>query len=184
MGLFWSNSPVVLQAGDSFSRTGVRALFKQKRLCLLSDRKQARRAQREHRRCDWRGVHGVRWKLKPKLEPTPKIPLSLWERVWGEGKRTSESIEKTGSDSGQPHLRPFSRRTGEGRLWDKLISSWYEKKEPPAEIRRGLLCISPGSTYSRTFGTTIGPGSLTAVFGMGTGVSFQVWPPGRTDAVW
>lgn len=58
-----------------------------------------------------------------------------------------------------------------------------QKRTPWRKSVRGQ-CISPGSTYSRTFGTTIGPGSLTAVFGKGTGVSFQVWPPGRTDAVW
>ncbi|HQF12572.1 MAG TPA: hypothetical protein PLS55_01650, partial [Thermogutta sp.] len=35
---------------------------------------------------------------------------------WGEGKRTSELIEKTGSDSSYFHARPVSRRPGEGRL--------------------------------------------------------------------
>ena len=34
-----------------------------------------------------------------------------------------------------------------------------------------------GDTYSRTCGTTIGSGSLTTVFGMGTGVTFQIWSP-------
>jgi hypothetical protein len=34
-----------------------------------------------------------------------------------------------------------------------------------------------GDTYSRALGTTIGSGSLTAVFGMGTGVTFQIWSP-------
>ena len=32
-------------------------------------------------------------------------------------------------------------------------------------------------TYSRAVGTTIGPGCLTAVFGMGTGVSSRVCSP-------
>ena len=34
-------------------------------------------------------------------------------------------------------------------------------------------------TYSRAARTTIGPGCLTAVFGMGTGVAIRVCPPGR-----
>jgi len=34
-----------------------------------------------------------------------------------------------------------------------------------------------GDTYSRACGTTIGSGSLTTVFGMGTGVTFQIWSP-------
>ena len=34
--------------------------------------------------------------------------------------------------------------------------------------------MKSGDAYSRTFGTTIGPESLTTVFGMGTGVAFQV----------
>ena len=33
-------------------------------------------------------------------------------------------------------------------------------------------------TYSRARSTTIGPGCLTAVFGMGTGVAIRVWSPG------
>ena len=41
------------------------------------------------------------------------------------------------------------------------------------------LCNKSGNTYSRTFGTTIGSESLTTVFGMGTGVTFQIWSPER-----
>jgi hypothetical protein len=37
-----------------------------------------------------------------------------------------------------------------------------------------------GDTYSRACGTTIGSGSLTTVFGMGTGVTFQIWSPENT----
>ena len=36
-----------------------------------------------------------------------------------------------------------------------------------------------GNTYSRTCSTTIGSESLTTVFGMGTGVTFQIWSPER-----
>ena len=34
--------------------------------------------------------------------------------------------------------------------------------------------------YSRAGRTTIGPGCLSAVFGMGTGVPTRVWPPARS----
>ena len=40
-----------------------------------------------------------------------------------------------------------------------------------------------GNTYSRAFGTTIGSGSLTTVFGMGTGVTFQIWSPDSSGAL-
>jgi len=60
--------------------------------------------------------------LKMHLELIPKsLPLPLGEG-WGEGKRPSESIENTGSDSSHPHPPPLSRRTGEGRLWDRHLS--------------------------------------------------------------
>ncbi|HPZ83374.1 MAG TPA: hypothetical protein PL064_08060, partial [Thermogutta sp.] len=48
------------------------------------------------------------------------LPLPPGEG-WGEGKRTSESIEKTGSDSSHPNPRPVSRPKGKGRLWDRLL---------------------------------------------------------------
>ena len=53
-------------------------------------------------------------------------------------------------------------------------------KTPGALRPRGFLWIKSGNTYSRTFGTTIGSESLTTVFGMGTGVAFQIWSPERS----
>ena len=41
-------------------------------------------------------------------------------------------------------------------------------------------CKKSGDTYSRTFGTTIGSESLTTVFGMGTGVTFQICSPEKS----
>jgi hypothetical protein len=41
----------------------------------------------------------------------------------------------------------------------------------------GATCIMPAMTYSRAGRTTIGPGCLSAVFGMGTGVSTRAWSP-------
>ena len=48
-------------------------------------------------------------------------------------------------------------------------------------MQAGLYGIKkfPAVTYSRAFGTTMGPGCLTAVFGMGTGVATWVWSPGK-----
>ena len=41
----------------------------------------------------------------------------------------------------------------------------------------GVTNIMPAMTYSRAGRTTIGPGCLSAVFGMGTGVSTRAWSP-------
>src|SRR5262249_21009442 len=43
----------------------------------------------------------------------------------------------------------------------------------------GAAGQSPAMTYSRARSTTIGPGRLTAVFGMGTGVAARVCSPGK-----
>ena len=48
-----------------------------------------------------------------------------------------------------------------------------ERKSPRDLSTPGAFWIKSGNTYSRTFDTTIGSGSLTTVFGMGTGVAFQ-----------
>ena len=53
-------------------------------------------------------------------------------------------------------------------------------KNAPWSGPGGVLCKKSGDTYSRTFGTTIGSESLTTVFGMGTGVTFQIWSPEKT----
>ena len=42
----------------------------------------------------------------------------------------------------------------------------------------GGASTNPAMTYSRPRRTTIGPGCLTAVFGMGTGVAIRVCSPG------
>ena len=45
------------------------------------------------------------------------------------------------------------------------------------EFRLNSINIKPAMTYSRAGRTTIGPRCLSAVFGMGTGVSTWVWSP-------
>ena len=53
-----------------------------------------------------------------------------------------------------------------------------QKKTARTTLRPcGQFLKDSGNTYSRTFGTTIGSGSLTTVFGMGTGVTFQICSP-------
>jgi hypothetical protein len=53
----------------------------------------------------------------------------------------------------------------------------YKNEKTPPELLRKGSCKKAGNTYSRAGRTTIGPNSLTAVFGMGTGVSSWVWSP-------
>ncbi len=52
------------------------------------------------------------------------------------------------------------------------------------EIRLNSINIKPAMTYSRAGRTTIGPGCLSAVFGMGTGVPTRVWSPARSWCSW
>ena len=54
-----------------------------------------------------------------------------------------------------------------GRVWH--VNVWFNKK--------------PAVPYSRAGRTTIGPGCLSAVFGMGTGVPTRVWPPAGLGCV-
>ena len=58
------------------------------------------------------------------------------------------------------------------------VARWPIRKARRFTARRALVYES-GNTYSRTCSTTIGSESLTAVFGMGTGVTFQIWSPER-----
>ena len=44
-------------------------------------------------------------------------------------------------------------------------------------LPHGSVVKNSGDTYSHAFGTTIGSESLTTVFGMGTGVTFQICSP-------
>src|SRR5437588_5910420 len=53
------------------------------------------------------------------------------------------------------------------------------KRERLPERALGGVHVTPALTYSRAWRTTIGPGRLTAVFGMGTGVAARVCAPGR-----
>ncbi len=52
-----------------------------------------------------------------------------------------------------------------------------EEKTPAKQGLAGVSCSKSGDTYSRTLGATIGSESLTTVFGMGTGVTFQICSP-------
>lgn len=53
--------------------------------------------------------------------------------------------------------------------------SFNKKTRPEAGHKK-----NPGSDLlSQQLASTIGARGLTAVFGMGTGVSLQLWPPGK-----
>src|SRR5437016_2689705 len=49
------------------------------------------------------------------------------------------------------------------------------------EFRLNSINIKPAMTYSRAGRTTIGPRCLSAVFGMGTGVSTWAWSPAISE---
>ena len=49
------------------------------------------------------------------------------------------------------------------------------------EFTLDSINIKPAMTYSRAGRTTIGPRCLSAVFGMGTGVSTWAWSPAVSD---
>jgi hypothetical protein len=53
-------------------------------------------------------------------------------------------------------------------------------RKSPQTFVCGLFEETPAMTDSRARGTTMGPGCLTAVFGMGTGVAIQVCSPGSS----
>ena len=57
--------------------------------------------------------------------------------------------------------------------WDR----WWAHRHLVGQLARVVGRLSNGDTYFRTFGTIIGSESLTTVFGMETGVTFQIWSP-------
>jgi hypothetical protein len=60
-----------------------------------------------------------------------------------------------------------------------VVATKTGEQKTPARLPGRGFGKNPAITYSRAIRTTIGPGCLTAVFGMGTGVSSQVWSPER-----
>ena len=72
------------------------------------------------------------------------------------------------------HESPRFRRS-DGSNGD-LLPAELEEGRSPGRCRSGDR-KTPAITYSRVLHTTIGPGCLTAVFGMGTGVTIQVSSP-------
>src|SRR5260370_10280953 len=58
----------------------------------------------------------------------------------------------------------------------------HKARTPPGFLQ-GAFDKNPAMTYSRPRRTTIGPGCLTAVFGMGTGVTIRVCSPRRRTCI-
>ena len=77
-------------------------------------------------------------------------------------------------------VRIILERRSPYNIRSKSHSTMARTKNPAGSAgAHGVRCKKSGDTYSRTFGTTIGSESLTTVFGMGTGVAFQIWSPER-----
>src|SRR6185437_12662779 len=73
--------------------------------------------------------------------------------------------------------RKSEMKTGGGDGWPGRKKIGQENDEPRSIARAGFVSIEPAMTYSRAGRTTIGPKCLSAVFGMGTGVSTWAWSP-------
>ena len=88
-----------------------------------------------------------------------------------EGRRTQRTSE--------PLSQPISPTGEEFRDGLGSPSYWLAQQKTRLSLpaQAGFCCEKSGDTYSRAFGTTIGPESLTAVFEMGTGVTFRICSP-------
>ena len=87
----------------------------------------------------------------------------------------------------QSEIAPHALRSATGCRYDDVprsarASRDEKKREHPGALAPGCT-QNPAITYSRPRRTTIGPGCLTAVFGMGTGVAIQVCSPGRSHGI-
>src|SRR3990167_1865942 len=77
--------------------------------------------------------------------------------------------------------------------WPSLVLRYAQEELPRHLVMASWTCFfnkktrpeaghkkNPGSDLlSQQLASTIGARGLTAVFGMGTGVSLQLWPPGK-----
>jgi hypothetical protein len=90
-----------------------------------------------------------------------------------EGRRTQRTSE--------PLSQPLPRRERSFATGLEARRTGWRNKKPRLSLpaQAGFCCEKSGDTYSRAFGTTIGPESLTAVFEMGTGVTFRICSPER-----
>jgi hypothetical protein len=94
-------------------------------------------------------------------------------------RRPWKAVVRSGRANPSPNLFPRRERSFATGL-EARRTGWRNKKPRlslPAQA--GFCCEKSGDTYSRAFGTTIGPESLTAVFEMGTGVTFRICSPER-----
>ena len=99
----------------------------------------------------------------PALEPCPDVSA------------LSNTSAREVSTCDCPSVREYTALTGH-RI-RRSCQDGGEKRERPRGVSLGGVRQFPAMTYSRAIRTTIGPGCLTAVFGMGTGVAIRVCSP-------
>src|SRR5260370_40894164 len=100
----------------------------------------------------------------------PPLPTLLWNHCKNlESNNHAATIMMATSydDSGKSSLNKESCHFN----GIKQSSFHCQEKTPPGFHLAGFAKEIPAITYSRAASTTIGPGCLTAVFGMGTGVT-------------
>jgi hypothetical protein len=73
----------------------------------------------------------------------------------------------------------FCELSGLTSACTKAIEKIATRETKKASQLPERLFLKTGNTYFRTFGTIIGSESLTTVFEMGTGMTFQIWSPER-----
>jgi hypothetical protein len=97
----------------------------------------------------------------------------LWKKLQSEWAHD----HKMSTPPSEGHKIEFPSPLCSRIAWSDAKKDARKAKAPfNLSIERGVW-IKSGDTYSRTCGTTIGSESLTAVFGMGTGVAFRIWSP-------
>ena len=109
-----------------------------------------------------------------------RTPLSCFSGVCRRDRHNLTSDVDCGINSDKDGTSPIFRiggdatpDSGSGQPGER------DEKSPGARKRQGFW-KKTGNTYFRAFGTIIGSESLTAVFGMGTGVTFPIWSPEET----
>ena len=108
--------------------------------------------------------------------------------------RNRRTVSPSGRETVKPRNRTiglaalfFCGANGAGQGVEKSCDRFgaggaAHEKTPWSVSSRASGCRMPAMTDFRTKGTIIGPMGLTAVFGMGTGVTPSVWSPTKRQA--
>lgn len=97
-----------------------------------------------------------------------------------------ETVKPQNRVTGFAHLfflSPSGAGQGGEKRCDRFLGGVRRAQKNALEHEfQGVCCRMPAMTDFRTKGTIIGPMGLTAVFGMGTGVTPSVWSPTKRQA--